>query len=140
MAQTLGRGTHIKNLENGCTNNNHTLASFEIKTVDGNSHPFWCAANDLPHLSAFLLCLCQFAAEKRGGLREPSIDAEVNEQATTAIGFGIGRGRTQDEMFFAIHIGIERPVVFAVSPNKLAELRDLLNRQLVQTQQPSKPN
>ncbi|MFH1345146.1 MAG: hypothetical protein ABIL01_28670 [Pseudomonadota bacterium] len=140
VERELGPDTKIKRIENGGTNSDGSLGSFEITTEDGKSHHFWCAANNLPDMAANLLTLAQFIAEKSGGLKEASGEAIVNAGATTAIQFGLASGRTAQEVILAVHIGISRPIVFSVSPNVLGGLRNLLNERLVDTPYPVRRN
>jgi hypothetical protein len=140
MAQKLAAETHIAAIENGRVNEDFTQVSFELKTADGTSQPFWCAAGDIPKFAQWLLTLGQFAAEQSGGLKAPKTNTEINAKPTTAIAFGLAQGRTPQEIFVAVHIGIEQPVTFAATPNVLGQLQGLLNRTLIPDRAPRRDN
>lgn len=129
MRQIASPATAIRGFKSAATNDTQSHVAFEIETVDGKSHPFWFSSQDIPAAVSFLLELGQFAAEQGGGLKP--IAKKITTKPTKAIAVSAQPGRQPSEALLAVHVGIDQPVVFSMSTNGLAALRDALNKTVV---------
>jgi hypothetical protein len=142
MSQPVETQRAIQRFENGRADDSLTLAAFDIRTVDGQAHPFRCTANELPRAAGFLLKLAQFIAQKKGGLKGPSAEQQIQSVpvSAVAVGFGIGPGRSDHEVAISIHIGIDQPIALWVESSILAQLRILLDQALLPLSSPEELN
>jgi hypothetical protein len=131
MVVTLGPKRKIKRLGAGSVSKDGARANFRIVTEDGLEHSFWCDADELSRIGFFALELSQFAAHQGGGLQAPKRQEKVLATPISAVEIGMAPGRSQDEVMLAVHIGTAMPLVFALPPHKLADLRKLIDQQLV---------
>lgn len=120
-----GTDTRVRAVRNGRTNAEGTGALFEIVTQTGGAQSFWCATGDLPRHAAFLLGLAQFAVRSRDVATPLAESVHLDFAIPEALSFGVGAG-PDGGLILAVHIGTEQPMMFAVSPAVLANLRSLL--------------
>jgi hypothetical protein len=131
MAVTLGPKRKIKRFGASSVSKDGARASFNIVTSDDQQHSFWCNADDLSKLALYALELSQMAAHHSGGLKAPKSKERVMATPIAAVEIGMAPGRSEEELMLAVHIGTAMPLVFALPPSKLADLRKLLDRQVV---------
>lgn len=130
MTINLGPAEKITRFDEGAVTDNGSEASFAIITSDDVRHRFWCGSFDLHKIAHFALHLVQFAVQKGGGLKAPIQNEQITTAPIAAVDFGIAEGRSPHEVLFSVHFGTPMPLVFSVSPNKLAALKALLEQHL----------
>ena len=114
--------TRIKQLENGAASADGLNVTFEIVTMDGKSHPFWMAADDIQKFISHIVSLSQHAAGTSGKLKFPRDRELVKTFPIDAFALSAAPGRSETEAMLGVHLGTFW-LTFAVSTNIIQQLR-----------------